>query len=258
MRLAILSTLLLLATACPSGGGAADRQLDRRGFPGDGEVLGTPPPACTAPNCWAVDVGRMNLGMAPDHAGGISGITVAWPSGEISIEHIDTTGVVDRSEPLSQGYSYELAGTGDGGFLLLVPTAIGSVLGETLSGSGGVVLKVAADWTVEWSVTVPARFPQNLHVRGSRIDGGGLLHHVNGGPGGTTDRVDYLTRFDADGSILWEQHAPTLGKIDLADNDDWVDVNTVIDESVVRKIIPQLKAAGARGIVEYPLNKVID
>ncbi len=35
-------------------------------------------------------------------------------------------------------------------------------------------------------------------------------------------------------------------------------VNTILDESVVRKIIPRLKAAGARGIVEYPLTKIID
>jgi len=43
----------------------------------------------------------------------------------------------------------------------------------------------------------------------------------------------------------------------LADH-DWVDVMTVLDESVVRQIIPRLKAAGARGIVEFPLTKVID
>ena len=39
---------------------------------------------------------------------------------------------------------------------------------------------------------------------------------------------------------------------------DWVDVNTIVDEPVVRTIVPQLKAAGARGIVEYPINKIID
>lgn len=39
---------------------------------------------------------------------------------------------------------------------------------------------------------------------------------------------------------------------------DWVDVNTILDESFVRNIIPQLKAAGARGIVEYPISKIID
>jgi ATP phosphoribosyltransferase len=37
----------------------------------------------------------------------------------------------------------------------------------------------------------------------------------------------------------------------------WVAVNTVLDESTVREIIPRLKAAGAEGIVEYPLNKIV-
>ncbi|OYW13146.1 MAG: hypothetical protein B7Z55_17330 [Planctomycetales bacterium 12-60-4] len=39
---------------------------------------------------------------------------------------------------------------------------------------------------------------------------------------------------------------------------EWVDINTIVDESYVRQIIPQLKAAGARGIVEYPISKIID
>jgi ATP phosphoribosyltransferase len=38
---------------------------------------------------------------------------------------------------------------------------------------------------------------------------------------------------------------------------DWVAVETIIDESVVREIIPQLKDLGAEGIIEYPLNKVV-
>jgi len=37
----------------------------------------------------------------------------------------------------------------------------------------------------------------------------------------------------------------------------WVAVDTVIDEHIVRELIPQLKAAGAEGIIEYPLNKVV-
>lgn len=40
-------------------------------------------------------------------------------------------------------------------------------------------------------------------------------------------------------------------------NEGWVAVETVIDEKVVREIIPQLKALGAEGIIEYPLNKVV-
>ncbi len=39
---------------------------------------------------------------------------------------------------------------------------------------------------------------------------------------------------------------------------DWVAVNTILDETTVRLMIPVLKAAGARGIVEYPINKIID
>jgi ATP phosphoribosyltransferase len=35
-------------------------------------------------------------------------------------------------------------------------------------------------------------------------------------------------------------------------------VNTIVDEAVVREIVPKLKKAGARGIVEYPLNKIIE
>jgi ATP phosphoribosyltransferase len=38
---------------------------------------------------------------------------------------------------------------------------------------------------------------------------------------------------------------------------DWVSVETVIDETIVREIIPQLKALGAEGIIEYPLNKLV-
>lgn len=38
---------------------------------------------------------------------------------------------------------------------------------------------------------------------------------------------------------------------------DWVAVETIIDEKIVRELIPQLKAAGAEGIIEYPLNKVV-
>ena len=37
----------------------------------------------------------------------------------------------------------------------------------------------------------------------------------------------------------------------------WVAVETIIDEHIVREIIPQLKAFGAEGIIEYPLNKVV-
>src|SRR5438128_3397327 len=47
---------------------------------------------------------------------------------------------------------------------------------------------------------------------------------------------------------------PTIANLSQA---GWVAVETVIDEHVVRELIPQLKAAGAEGIIEYPLNKVV-
>ncbi len=39
---------------------------------------------------------------------------------------------------------------------------------------------------------------------------------------------------------------------------DWVAVEVIADETQVKQILPALRRAGARGIIEYPLNKVID
>jgi ATP phosphoribosyltransferase len=52
---------------------------------------------------------------------------------------------------------------------------------------------------------------------------------------------------------------PALQTPTIAELSDkgWVDVDTIIDEKIVRDLIPKLKRAGAAGIVEYPLNKVI-
>jgi ATP phosphoribosyltransferase len=55
--------------------------------------------------------------------------------------------------------------------------------------------------------------------------------------------------------ILPALQTPTVSSLS---DPDWVDVNTILDEAIVRHIVPQLKQAGARGIVEYPLNKIID
>ena len=55
-------------------------------------------------------------------------------------------------------------------------------------------------------------------------------------------------------SALPSLRNPTISKLA---SEGWVAVETVIDETVVREIIPQLKAQGAEGIIEYPLNKVV-
>ena len=56
-------------------------------------------------------------------------------------------------------------------------------------------------------------------------------------------------------SLLPALQTPTVAA--LSDK-NWRSVNTIIEESMVRAIVPQLKAVGARGIVEYPINKIID
>jgi len=55
-------------------------------------------------------------------------------------------------------------------------------------------------------------------------------------------------------SLLPAMKNPTVSSLA---NDGWFDVDTIIDEKVVRVLIPKLKEAGAEGIIEYPLNKVI-
>lgn len=54
--------------------------------------------------------------------------------------------------------------------------------------------------------------------------------------------------------ILPSLHAPTLNSLSEC---DWHSVETVVEEQVVREIIPRLKAAGAEGIIELSLNKII-
>jgi ATP phosphoribosyltransferase len=55
-------------------------------------------------------------------------------------------------------------------------------------------------------------------------------------------------------SLLSAMHSPTVSS--LSDK-GWYAIDVVIDEKTVRDIIPKLKTAGASGIVEYTLNKVI-
>jgi len=55
-------------------------------------------------------------------------------------------------------------------------------------------------------------------------------------------------------SLLPALQRPTISALS---DDDWAAVNTIIEERTVRDLIPKLKAAGAQGIVEYPLNKIV-
>jgi len=55
-------------------------------------------------------------------------------------------------------------------------------------------------------------------------------------------------------SVLPALQKPTISHLS---DEDWLAVNTIIDESAVWEVIPRLKEAQAHGIVEYPLNKVV-
>jgi ATP phosphoribosyltransferase len=55
-------------------------------------------------------------------------------------------------------------------------------------------------------------------------------------------------------AVLPALQKPTISQLSDA---DWVAVNTIIEETTAWRIMPQLKAAKAEGIVEYPLNKVV-
>ena len=54
--------------------------------------------------------------------------------------------------------------------------------------------------------------------------------------------------------VLPAMRRPTISHLSVK---GWVAVETIIDEKQVRELIPRLKSAGAEGIIEYPLNKVI-
>jgi ATP phosphoribosyltransferase len=55
-------------------------------------------------------------------------------------------------------------------------------------------------------------------------------------------------------SLLPSMKSPTVSKLRA---EGWYAVSTIVDEDIVRRIIPQLKATGAEDIVEFPLNKVV-
>ena len=59
---------------------------------------------------------------------------------------------------------------------------------------------------------------------------------------------------DAVLAVLPALKNPTISALS---DPEWVAVNTIIEEAVVRQILPKLKAAKAQGIVEYPLNKIV-
>jgi ATP phosphoribosyltransferase len=77
----------------------------------------------------------------------------------------------------------------------------------------------------------------------SAIDRVGLMMNVPKG------------RIDAVLKVLPALGTPTVSHLS---DEEWMAINTIVEERQVTDLVPKLSAAGARGIVEYPLNKIID
>ncbi|MEZ4266533.1 MAG: hypothetical protein R3F39_09155 [Myxococcota bacterium] len=213
-----------LAPACSDDSSAgdastlADATSDSASLDGasDTTVTAKPAPTCTPPQCWAIQTGPLSQGIAPDRLGGLTALVTA--TGDLI--HVDATGTIDRTEPLGLGYDFKLSGTGDGGFLIVVPGSLGTLLGTPLNGNV-VMAKVSADWKVKWTATATTLSLSQAHAIGSPADGGGVLLDKNvAGGGGKTSQVDRAVRYDADGNIVWERRLPDLATWSLADNGD--------------------------------------
>jgi ATP phosphoribosyltransferase len=62
------------------------------------------------------------------------------------------------------------------------------------------------------------------------------------------------SKLDGVVQILPSLNSPTISQLYKS---DWFSVESVVEESVVREIIPRLIEKGADGIIEYPLNKIV-
>ncbi len=100
--------------------------------------------------------------------------------------------------------------------------------------------------TASWDDPTKRRKMQDivmlLHGAIAALDKVGLMMNVQ------------VARLDTVLDVLPALRKPTVSQLS---DDGWVAVNTILDETVVREIIPRLKEAGAQGIVEYPLNKIV-
>lgn len=113
---------------------------------------------------------------------------------------------------------------------------------ETILESTTRLIASRASWANSWK---RAKLEEiSLLLRGALAAESKVLIKLNV----RSEQVDAVTR------IMPSLHAPTVSPLAA---DGWVAVETVLDETVVRKIASKLKAAGAEGIVELPLNKVI-
>jgi ATP phosphoribosyltransferase len=113
---------------------------------------------------------------------------------------------------------------------------------ETLMESETQLIANKASYTDEWKKKKIGNLSMMLNGAIAALSQVGLMLNVP------------KSNLDAVLNVLPALSSPTVSH--LRDS-DWVAVNTILEEAVVREVIPRLKAAGGSGIVEYPLSKVV-
>ena len=113
---------------------------------------------------------------------------------------------------------------------------------ETLMESDTQLIANRSSFKDEWKRKKIENLSLMLNAAIAAQDRVGLMMNVM-----KTDLSDVLR-------VLPALNSPTISQLSDA---EWVALNTILDERTVRDVIPRLKAAGATGIVEYPLSKVV-
>jgi ATP phosphoribosyltransferase len=113
---------------------------------------------------------------------------------------------------------------------------------ETIMESNTLLIANKTSWADEWKRNKLLDLKMLLDGAIAALGKVGLMLNVH------RDRLPAVL------NVLPALKRPTVS--DLSDG-EWCAVNTILDESTVRTIIPRLKQAGAEGIVEYPLNKIV-
>jgi ATP phosphoribosyltransferase len=113
---------------------------------------------------------------------------------------------------------------------------------DTLLESNTQLIANKTSWQDEWKRLKLEDIKMLLEGAISALGKVGLMLNVH------KDQLDDVL------SVLPALKRPTISHLS---DEEWLAVNTILDESTVRTIIPRLKKAGAQGIVEYPLNKIV-
>ncbi len=139
-----------------------------------------------------------------------------------------------------------------------VPHLVDAIVDITETGSSLRANRLRIVETIAESVTVVIASHAAMADPWKREKIGALVLMLNGALTAKEKVLLKLNVADSDLDAVVEKlpslHAPTINRLS---EKGWVAVETIVDEAEVREILPALKAAGAEGLIELPLNKVI-